>query len=193
MDMSDDALTVEAEIANDVATTLERHRNAPVEKYVMNSQKKIVVGTIKREATDFPAKTRARRALHRSKRRSSAERSGSAYRPLKKYAELDDTQMARKLAQNERYSTRSLYKQAKKFARLADRFAKEAEKVVAAAADAAAVLPLDQEFGKNTLVYSKYHDMGTSRLLARMDSLISAVRNSSLSDPFSHVLTPAFE
>ena len=169
--MSDDALTVEAEIANDVATTIERHRNAPVEKYVMNSQEKIVVGTIKREATDYPARIRA----------------------TKKYAELDDTQMARSLAQKERYSTRSLYKQAKKFARLADRFAKEAEKVVAAAADAAAVLPLDQEFGKNTLVYSKYHDMGTSRLLARMDSLITAVRNSSLSDPFSHVPTPVFE
>ena len=159
----------------------------------MNSQTKIVVGTIKRKATDFSAKTRAHRAERRSNRASNAERDGYTYRPLKKYAELDDTQIAWKLAQSERYSTRSLYKQAKKFARLADRFAKEAEKVVAAAADAAAVLPLDQEFGKNTLVYSKYHDMGTSRLLARMDSLISAVRNSSLSDPFSHVLTPVFE
>ena len=68
----------------------------------------------------------------------------------------------------------------------AETFAKEAEEVVA-------VLLLDCEFGKNTLVYSKCHDMGTSRLLARMDSLITAVRNSSLSDPFSHVPTPVFE
>jgi hypothetical protein len=77
-------------------------------------------------------------------------------------------------------------KKATKASESAETFAKEAEEVVAA-------MLLDHEFGKNTFVYSHHHDMSTARLLARMDSLISAVRNSSLSDPFSHVPTPVFE
>ena len=77
-------------------------------------------------------------------------------------------------------------KKATKASESAETFAKEAEEVVAA-------MLLDHEFGKNTFVYSHQHDMSTARLLARMDSLISAVRNSSLSDPFSHVPTPVFE
>ena len=77
-------------------------------------------------------------------------------------------------------------KKATKASESAETFAKEAEEVVAA-------MLLDHEFGKNTFVYRHHHDMSTARLLARMDSLISAVRNSSLSDPFSHVPTPVFE
>tara|TARA_B110000208_G_C11501050_1_gene333231 strand:+ start:170 stop:580 length:411 start_codon:yes stop_codon:yes gene_type:complete len=136
----------------------------------MNSQTKIVVGTIKRYYIP-----------------STSENSWIA--KLQKYDELSDSlkhTIATKIKHSLIGKTRHLCKIANIAARLADSFAKEAEKVVA-------VLHLDQEFGKNTLVYSKYHDMGTSRLLARMDSLISAVRNSSLSDPFSHVLTPVFE
>ena len=63
---------------------------------------------------------------------------------------------------------------------------KEAEEIVATAL-------LDQQFGKNTLTYSKHHDISTARLLARMDSLISAVRQSSLSDPFAKIPSPDFK
>ena len=63
---------------------------------------------------------------------------------------------------------------------------KEADEIVATAL-------LDHQFGKNTLTYSKHHDMSTARLLARMDTLISAVKNSSLSDPFAKIPSPDFK
>ena len=67
---------------------------------------------------------------------------------------------------------------------------KEADEIVATAL---ATALLDHQFGKNTLTYSKHHDMSTARLLARMDSLISAVRQSSLNDPFAKIPSPDFK
>ena len=77
-------------------------------------------------------------------------------------------------------------KNANKAVQAAQLAVKEAEEIVATAL-------LDHQFGKNTLTYSKHHDMSTARLLARMDSLISAVRQSSLSDPFAKIPSPDFK
>ena len=62
----------------------------------------------------------------------------------------------------------------------------------ASMASSAAAVALDKEFGPNMQVYNAVHDLTTSRTLARLDSLISAVRNSSLSDPFSKLVSPDF-
>jgi len=51
---------------------------------------------------------------------------------------------------------------------------------------------LDREFGKNVDLYRTEHNLTDSRTLARLDSLIAAVRNSSLSDPFSSLTSPKF-
>ena len=62
-----------------------------------------------------------------------------------------------------------------------DEAAKSASEVVAKVASDAATAALDKEFGPNTTVYNAGgHDLTTSRTLARLDSLIWAVRNSSL-------------
>ena len=62
-----------------------------------------------------------------------------------------------------------------------DEAAKSASEVVAKVAGDAATAALDKEFGPNTTVYNAGgHDLTASRTLARLDSLIWAVRNSSL-------------
>ena len=60
------------------------------------------------------------------------------------------------------------------------------------ATEAVAVAALDKEFGPNMQAYKTVHDLTTSRTLARLDSWISAVRNSSLSEPFSKLVSPEF-
>jgi len=64
--------------------------------------------------------------------------------------------------------------------------------VAKSTAEAVAVAALDKEFGPNMQAYKTVHDLTTSRTLARLDSLILAVRNSSLSDPFSKLGSPDF-
>ena len=71
-------------------------------------------------------------------------------------------------------------------------FEKEARQLARIEKGNAALAPLDKEFGPNMQAYKTVHDLTTSRTLARLDSLISAVRNSSLSDPFSKLVSPEF-
>ena len=79
---------------------------------------------------------------------------------------------------------------------LASRAAQQAwrssELAAKSASEVVNVAALDKEFGPNMQVYNAVHDLTTSRTLARLDSLISAVRNSSLSDPFSKLVSPDF-
>ena len=79
---------------------------------------------------------------------------------------------------------------------LASRAAQQAwrssELAAKSASEVVNVAALDKEFGPNMQVYNAVHDLTTSRTLARLDSLISAVRNSSLNDPFSKLVSPDF-
>jgi len=77
-------------------------------------------------------------------------------------------------------------------ARASEQTARTSEQAAKIASEVVNVAALDKEFGPNMKVYNAVHDLTTSRTLARLDSLISAVRNSSLNDPFSKLVSPDF-
>ena len=105
------------------------------------------------------------------------------YEPLKVFK---DAVKARRMEERGRkQAVVAKRKRAAKVALKAAAVAKSAAEVVVLAA-------LDKEFGPNMQAYKTVHDLTTSRTLARLDSLILAVRNSSLSDPFSKLGSPDF-
>jgi len=72
-----------------------------------------------------------------------------------------------------------IYAERDRMAAIRRRAAAAAEVAAAEVAEraAGAVADLDEEFGPNTKVYNAVHDLTISRTLARLDSLISAIRN----------------
>ena len=109
------------------------------------------------------------------------------YEPLKVFR---DDAMARRM--EKRALRMAAVTKRRRVAKAASSAARKAAAVAKSTTEAVVVAALDKEFGPNMQAYNTVHDLTTSRTLARLDSLISAVRNSSLSDPFSKLGSPDF-